>query len=104
MVKPDPGASWEGHSGGLGAGVGDENAEACGISRPLRIPLKICPLRRMYCMLLLDELMRCCAAGTNGCLDLRCRAFALDGRVSDEWSRCPGSMARHARDSVAPLR
>ena len=24
MVKPDPGASWEGNSGGLGAGVGDE--------------------------------------------------------------------------------
>ena len=50
-----------------------------------------------------DELMRCCAAGTNGCLDLRRRAFALDGRVGGEWRRCPGSMARRARDSVAPL-
>jgi len=48
--------------------------------------------------------MRCCAAGTNGCLNLRRRAFALGGRVSAEWSRCPGSMARRARDSVAPLR
>jgi len=51
-----------------------------------------------------DKPMSCCAAGTNGCLDLRRRAFALDGRVSAEWSRCPGSMARSARDSVGPLR
>ena len=55
-------------------------------------------------LLLSDELMRCCAAGTNGRLDLRRRAFALDGWVSAEWSRCAGSMARRARDSVAPLR
>ena len=54
--------------------------------------------------LLSDELMGCCAASTNGCLDLRCRAFALAGRVRAEWSRCPGSMARRANDSVAPLR
>jgi len=38
-VKPDPGSSWEGHSGWVGAGVGDESEEACGIVRPLRIPL-----------------------------------------------------------------
>jgi len=56
------------------------------------------------CMLLLsDELMSCCAAGTNVCLDLRCHASALDGRVSAEWSRCLGSMAQHARGSVAPF-
>ena len=48
-------------------------------------------------MLLSDELMSC-AAGTNGCLDLRRRASAFDGRVSVEWNRCPGSMARRARD------
>jgi len=31
-------------------------------------------------MLLLSvKLMRCCAAGANRCLNLRCRAFALDG-------------------------
>ena len=41
---------------------------------------------------------------TNGCLDFSGRAFALDGRVSTEWNRCAGSMARRARDSVAPLR
>jgi len=42
--------------------------------------------------------------GTNGCLDMRRRASALDGQVSAEWSKCPGSMARRARDSVLPLR
>jgi len=29
------------------------------------------------------------------------RAFPLDGQVSAEWSRCPGSMGRRGRDSVA---
>jgi len=47
--------------------------------------------------------MSCCAANTNGCLDLRRRASTLDRRVSVEWSRCPGSVARRARDSVAPF-
>ena len=42
-----------------------------------------------------DELISCCAAGTNGCLDLRCRAFP---------PRCPGPVKRRARDSMAPLR
>ena len=55
-------------------------------------------------LLLSDEVMSCCAADTNSCLDLRRRASALDGRVSAEWSRCSGSMARRARDSVTPLR
>ena len=55
-------------------------------------------------LLLSDELMSCCAAGTNGCLDLRRRASALDGQVSSERSRCPGTMARRPRDSVSPLR
>jgi len=54
-------------------------------------------------LLLSDELMRCCAAGTNGCHDLRCHASALDGQVSADWSRCPGSVARRSRDSVAPF-
>ena len=47
-VKPDPGSSWEGHSGEVGAGVGDENAESCGAERPLRIPLVMCPVRCTY--------------------------------------------------------
>jgi len=47
-VKPDPGSSWQGHSGGVGAGVGDENAESCGAVRPLRVPLVIRALLRTY--------------------------------------------------------
>ena len=31
-----------------GVGVGDENAESCWVVRPLRIPLVIRPVRRMY--------------------------------------------------------
>jgi len=55
-------------------------------------------------MLLSDELMCYCEMGTNGSLDLRNRASALNGQVSAEWSRCPGSMERHIRDNVHPLR
>jgi len=55
-------------------------------------------------LLLSDKRMSCCAASTNRCLGLRRRASALDGRVSTEWSGCPSSMARRARDSVALLR
>jgi len=60
------------------------------------------PLCRTYVVVVrkTDELL---CAGTNGYLDLRRRAAALDGRVSAEWSRCPGSMARGPRESVAPL-
>jgi len=47
-VKQDPGSSLEDHSGRVGAGVGDENAESCGVVRPLRIPSVIRPLRRTY--------------------------------------------------------
>jgi len=54
-------------------------------------------------LLLSEKLMNWCATGTNGCFDLRRRASALRGWVSAGWSRCPGSMARRPRDSVAPL-
>jgi len=54
-------------------------------------------------LLLSDELVSWCAVGTSEWLDLRRRAFPLDGQVSAEWSRCPASMAQHARESVAPL-
>ena len=54
--------------------------------------------------LLSDEMMSCYAVDTNGCVDLRRHASALDGRVSAEWNRCPGSTARRPRDRVAPLR
>jgi len=96
-VEPDPGSFVIGlfREGGyrcleLKCGV------LCGVVRPLR---------RTYSMLLSSEKpMSCCAAGTNGCLDLRRRASALHRRVSSEWSRCPDSMARRAKESVAPLR
>ena len=41
-------------------------------------------LARSAVLLLLssDEPMNCCATGTNGCLNLRCRAFPLSGQVS----------------------
>ena len=55
-------------------------------------------------LLSLDKLMRCCVAGKNGCLDFRHHASALDGQVSTKWSRCPGSIAQRAGDSVAPMR
>jgi len=43
-IEPDPGSSCEGHSRGMGADVGDENAESCGVVCPLRIPLVIRPV------------------------------------------------------------
>ena len=67
---------------------------------PLRTTMAQCAPRML---LLSDELMSC-AADTNGCLDLRRRASALDVLVSAEWSRSSGSMARRTRDSVAALR
>jgi len=33
---------------GVGTGVWSENAESCGVVRPLRIPLVIRPMRRTY--------------------------------------------------------
>ena len=100
-VKLDPGSSWEGHSGGVGADVGDENAVLWGCPPT---PRSIDDLHCAARMLLSEKLMGCYAAGTNGCPDLRRHATALVGWVSGEWSRCPGSMARRPRDSVAPLR
>ena len=55
-------------------------------------------------LLLSDRLKSCCAGCTNECLDLGRRAIAPGGHVSAEWIRCPGSMARRARNNVAPLR
>ena len=49
-VKPDPGCSCEGHSISreVGAGVGDENAESCGVVCLLHIPLVIRLVHRTY--------------------------------------------------------
>jgi len=46
--KPDPGSTSEDHSGGVGTGVGVENAESCGVVRSLHVPLMILPLRCTY--------------------------------------------------------
>jgi len=55
-------------------------------------------------ILLLSDKLMSCAAGTNGWLDMRRCAYLLDGQVSAECSRSPGSMPRRARGSMAPLR
>jgi len=55
------------------------------------------------CVVVVREADELLCGRQNGCLDLRSRATALVGRVSAEWSRCLGSMARRPRDSVAPL-
>ena len=56
-VKPDPGSSWEGHSGGVEGGC--ENAESCRVVRTLRVPFVIRPVRRMYVVVVrwTDELL-----------------------------------------------
>ena len=79
--------------------------KSCSDLQPLRIPLVIRPEHALL-LLSSDELMSyCCAAATNGCLYLRCRTFQQPGgHVSSEWSRCSGSMAQHAKDSVAAFR
>ena len=48
--------------------------------------------------LLSDRVFSSCAAGTNGCLDLRHSAFALDEHASAALSRYLGSLARCARE------
>jgi len=69
------------------------------VIRPFRIPLVI-PQSAARMLLFTDKLMSCCAAGTNGCLDLRRHAFALGGQVNAECSMCLGSMARRAIETV----
>jgi len=47
-VEQDPRCSLEGHSGRVGAGVGDESAESCEVVQPLCLPLVIRPVRRTF--------------------------------------------------------
>ena len=76
-VKPDPRC----RSGRVCANIGDESTESRSAVQPIRISSVIqCAAH----MLLSEELMSCYAAGTNGCLDLRCRAFALGGHWTGE--------------------
>jgi len=100
-IKPDPGSSWEGHSGEwvLVSGMKLWSLRGLFAHSTFHWWSIQCPTRS-----LLSDNLSCCAAGTNGCLDLRFRVSALNGQVSAEWSRCPGTMAQRARDSVDPLR
>jgi len=102
-VKPDPGCSWKGHYERVGAGVGDKSMGSCRDCPPTPHSIGD-PPNALHVLLLSDKLMRCFATGTDRCLDLRRNAFPLGGRVSAEWSRCPGSMAQRAMDSVVTLR
>jgi len=67
-VEPDPGSYWEGNSGSE-CRCGDENKESCGLSA--HSAFHWWSAHSAACMLLLlsDELMSCCATGTNECLD-----------------------------------
>jgi len=60
-VKLDPGSSWEVHSGWVGAGVGDKNAESCGVVQTLRISSVIRQERRTYVIVVswTEELLCC---------------------------------------------
>jgi len=46
-------------------------------------------------LLLSHELMSCCEGGTNVCLDLRCRAFQLDGPSEKERPHNAGNIIAH---------
>jgi len=98
-VKSDTGCSLKGHSGRVGADVRDESTESYRMSN--HSAFHWCSAQCTAHMFLSDKLMSRCVTGTNGFLDLRHHAFTLGGRVRGQWSRCPGSMAQHARDSIA---
>jgi len=100
-VKPNPGSYWEGHSGGVCIGICNYSAESCGVVYPLRVPLMIRPLRRT-CVVVVREADQLLCGGYKWVsrFEVPCNST----RWAAERSRCPGSMARRARDSVAPLR
>jgi len=101
-VELDPCSSWEGHTRWCVPVTGIKVQSLVGLSAHSAFHWwsAHCAAR----MLLSEKLMSCCAAGTNVCLDLWRYTAAPDGRVSAERSRCPGSMAWHPMDSMAPLR
>ena len=93
-VKPDPGSSWEGHSREWLPVSGMKMQSLVGLSA--HSPFHWWSAHCAACMLLSDELMRCCAARTNRCLNLRHRAFSLNGRVSAEcWTLASKSRGIH---------
>jgi len=91
-VEPDPGSSWEGHSGCVCVPVSGIKVQSLvGLSAHSAFHSWSAHWAASY--VVSEKLISCFAAGTNGCLDLRRRAATPDGRVSTEWSGCPGSMA-----------
>jgi len=68
----------------VGADVEDEGTEPRSVVQPLRVLSVI--RQRTALLLLSDELMSCCAADTNQCLDLSYSAFLRDGQVGADWS------------------
>ena len=100
-VKSVPSSFWKGHSGKVGADVGDESAEFVVLSNHFAFhPWSA--QSAAFLLSLSDELMSC-AVGTNGCLDLRRRAFAPGERESAERSKCSSYMARLATLVIACL-
>ena len=98
-LRVGPTSSWEGHYGRDGCQCGGWKCSVLWHCPPTLHSISDLPsVPHICCYCLMN-----CAAGTNGCLNLRCHTSALDVRVSAEWSSCPGSMAWCARDSVAPL-
>jgi len=80
---------------------------ACVRYSPQKGQYHICASRSGHsCHLLLlssNELMSSCAAGSNGCSDLRCCASPPLEQGRAEWNRCPDSMAWRASQSVVLL-
>jgi len=50
----------------------------------------------------IGNVQRRCGGGLSHLLFSLDELIPLDGQLSAEWSRCPGSMARRAKDSVTP--
>ena len=101
-IKVDLDSSWKGHSNRVGVGVRMKVRCLVRLSSHSALPwwFAQCAARML---LLSDELMSCCVAGTYGCLDMRRRAFIPCGQMTAEWSKCPCSMGRRSRESVASL-
>jgi len=90
-VEPDQRCSWQGYSRRVGRGwkYGSRSALQ-------HFSIHRWSAQSVALMLLSsNELMSCCAAGTNGCLDMRCREFP---------PRSPSPVKQRARESLGPLR
>jgi len=83
-VTPDPRSSWGVTLGKWALGSRIKVRNLVGLS--IHSAFHWRSTQRATRMLLLSyELISCCAADTNWCLDLRRRASAHEGRVGAEW-------------------